>query len=179
MAALLWSSQWPVGSPSRYFSRIKASWIARQRWSSISFCPRFFHEPRRFDFARCRLPFLVVFATRGAGFALLRVVASANPDEAATRQKMAANRITKRLEFLTAASTDPHLESEKTGPNTSVASSIISRLDARRHSGVHLGNVTEVYRPGRWFRRSGHVPAVPERRHPARSSGLLALCGNR
>src|SRR3954470_7272985 len=99
MAALLWSSQWPVGSPSRYFSRINASWMARQRWSSIYFCPRFFHEPRRFDLARCNFPVLVVLDARGLGLASERVLASAKPAEAATKHKSAAKTANKRVDF--------------------------------------------------------------------------------
>src|SRR5438874_932302 len=153
--------------------------MARQRWSSMSFCPRLFHEPRRRDFVLWSLPLLVVFETCWLGLPLVRVRASAGLANIASRQNRPAINASGRLETLlvtTAKSVPRTLLKE---PKTNVASSIISRLDARRHSGVHLGNVTEVYRPGRWFRRSGRVPGVLGKRRLARSSGLPAPCGNR
>src|SRR4051812_19834055 len=108
MAALLWSSQWPVGSPSKYFSLIKASWIARQRWSSMSFCPRFFHEPCRLDFTRCTFPLLAVLEICAEGLVLGWVLVSARHTEA-IRQKNAAKATSKRPEFLIAATANPHL----------------------------------------------------------------------
>src|SRR4051812_21880924 len=140
----------------------------------MSFCPRFFHEPRRFDFARCSFPLLVVLVARGVELASVRVLASAKPAEAASRHKRAAKTVSKRVNFFGTATTESIPRMLGKGPNTSVASSIISRLDARRHSGVHLGNVTEVYRPGRWYRRFGPVPGVPGRQRLVRSSGWLA-----
>src|SRR6266850_2715544 len=116
MAALLWSSQRPVGAPSRYFSRIKASWMARQRLSSISFCPRRFHEPRRLDFVRCTLPLFGDFEICLAGLGFVRVFTSAQPHDAAKRQNNATTTSSRGFRFLVVSTTKQHLRAWNPGP---------------------------------------------------------------